>query len=165
MAQLMAEYSDGFHTTVLPAATMWASAMEAMSVGKLYGVMTPTTPSGRKLWTSRLLFVCSWVDGNDRPRWRSTSSPAFCQDGAAYSWTSSRASSRVLPISRTSIIATGSARSANSACTRRRTLTRSISGIAAHAGCAARAARTASSTSAASQWATAAIRLNRRWAR
>ena len=68
MAHEVAANSDGFHTAVLPAATMWASAMEEISVGKLYGVMAPTTPSGRCVITRRLLFVCSWVDGNDRPR-------------------------------------------------------------------------------------------------
>ena len=68
MAQAVGAYSEGFQTTVLPAATMWASAIEEMSVGKLYGVMAPTTPSGRCVRTRRLLFVCSCVDGNDRPR-------------------------------------------------------------------------------------------------
>ena len=67
MAQAVGANSEGFHTTVLPAATMWESAIEEISVGKLYGVMAPTTPSGRWVSTSRLLFVCSCVDGNDRP--------------------------------------------------------------------------------------------------
>ena len=57
--QLIGAYSDGFHTTVFPAAMMWARAIEAMSVGKLYGVITPTTPSGRWVSTIRLLLVCS----------------------------------------------------------------------------------------------------------
>jgi hypothetical protein len=65
IAQAVAANSEGFHTTVLPAATMCASAIEAMSVGKLYGVIAPTTPSGRCVSTRRLLFVCSWV-GRER---------------------------------------------------------------------------------------------------
>ena len=35
IAQEVGANSEGFHTTVLPAPTMWASAMEEMSVGKL----------------------------------------------------------------------------------------------------------------------------------
>ena len=35
MAHAVAANSEGFHTTVFPAATMWASAIDEMSVGKL----------------------------------------------------------------------------------------------------------------------------------
>src|SRR5262249_8405504 len=85
IAQQVGENSEGFQIALFPAAMMWASAIEEMSVGKLYGVIAPTTPTGRWVITSRLLLVCSWVDGNESPRWRRISAPALSYEGAAYS--------------------------------------------------------------------------------
>ncbi len=135
----------GTQTTVLPAAMAGANSSAPIVYGQFHGLMTPTTPSGTDIVSTRR---DAEVDGGAPPGRRIASSAAIRKYSAS-SVTSSRASAASgLPWSSASSRARSSARSSITAATTRQQAARSKADSAAQDGPAAPAAATASSTSA-----------------
>src|SRR5579863_663772 len=135
----------GTQTTALPAAMAGANNSAPIVYGQFHGLITPTTPSGTVIVSTRR---AAEVDGGAPPGRRTASSAAIWKYPAS-SVTSSRASAASgLPWSSVSTRASSSARAVIAAATSRQQVARSKADSVAQAGCAAPAAATASSTSA-----------------
>ena len=118
-----------------------------MAIGKFQGVMSPATPIGSRMDSAHL---SGSSDGTVSPN-RRRPSPAIRNAMSMASWTSPRASSRTLPISRVMWRAMRSLCSASRAAKRYRISPRRGAGVARHAGNARPAAATAAATSDASE--------------
>ena len=122
-------YSDGFQTTVQPAARPYTIGMPAMSTGKFHGETAATTPTGSCTTMMRLRPSRSCVDGSTWPAWRSMSSAARRKWSQVNSSISSRASRIVLPTSRAMVCAISSLRSRQIAYALRQSSTRSTTDV------------------------------------
>ena len=90
-----AVFSDGFHTTVSPQTSARAAFQDHTAAGKLNAEITPTTPSGCHVSMSR---CPGRSEGMVRPSsWRDR--PTAKSQMSIISWTSPRASERILPTS------------------------------------------------------------------
>src|SRR5215467_8511148 len=134
----------GTQITTLPAARAGANSSAPIVYGQFHGLITPTTPSGTRRFSTRR---AASVEGGAAPASRLASSAAIVKYPAS-SVTSSRSSARAR--------ARSSARRRMAAATVSQTAARSNADSAAQAGAAALAAATASSTSARSATATEA---------
>src|SRR5215472_2227769 len=143
----------GTQTTVLPAAMAGANSSAPIVYGQFHGLMTPTTPSGTAVVSTRR---DGEVDGGAPPAIRVASSAAIRKYSDS-SLTSSRASAASgLPWSSVSARARSSAWPSIAAAAAWQQAARSKADSAAQAGAAAPAAATASSTSAVLAMATEA---------
>ena len=88
-------FSDGFQTTVSPQTRARAAFQDHTAAGKLNAEITPTTPSGCHVSMSR---CPGRSDGMVRPS-SCRDSPAAKSQMSIISWTSPRASERILPTS------------------------------------------------------------------
>ena len=88
-------FSDGFQTTASPHTNASVAFHDHTATGKLNALMTPTTPSGCHCsiirWPGRSEAIVNPCSCRDRPTARSQTS--------IISWTSPRASDRILPAS------------------------------------------------------------------
>src|SRR5215469_2630780 len=143
----------GTQITTLPPASAGANSSAPIVYGQFHGLITPTTPSGTRRFSTRR---AASVEGGAAPARRLASSAAIVKYSAS-SVTSSRASaSSGFPWSSARARARSSARWRIAAATVSQTAARSNADSAAQAGAAALAAATASSTSARSATATEA---------
>jgi hypothetical protein len=86
----------GFSTTVFPQIRAGRIFHDGIAIGKFHGVMMPQTPMG---WRMDIANLSRISDGAVWPCWRRPS-PAMKNVMSMASWTSPRASSSTLPISR-----------------------------------------------------------------
>jgi hypothetical protein len=133
-----------FNTTVLPWISAGASFQTGMAMGKFQGVISPTTPRGRRTvyrrWSGTEAAYTSPIGRH--------ASPAAKRRIVAARAVSMRASRSGFPISAVMSRATSSVRASIASAARWKIAARAGAGRAAHAGKAAAAAATATWTSA-----------------
>ncbi len=136
----------GLRMTVLPLMSAGIIFQHGMAIGKFQGVMSPATPMGSRMLIAHL---SGSSEGTVSPNSRRPS-PAIRYAMSMPSWTSPRASSRTLPISRVMWRARRSLCCAMSAPKAYRISPRLGAGVRLHASLASPAARMACATSDAS---------------
>ena len=144
----------GVHTTALPHASAGATSSAGIVYGQFHGLITPTTPRGRRTRNTRLPGENEF--GSSPPS-RFASSAAMCQYSTSSS-TSSYASARSgLPWSTVSVRASSSRRDSITSATATIFAARSNAVRRAHASAAARAASIACRASSRSPCGTVPI--------